>query len=298
MDQVVSLAEIRSLRPEWLAIAQGLVDRLVTQRRVDAVADIGEALPMMIFPDLIGVPSEGRELLPLYGAAVFNAFGPQNAIFEKGNAAAAEATQWVSEACKRENLAPDGWGAAVFKAADRGECSEEEAERLVRSFLSAGVDTTINGISQLILGLAGDPSQWQLLREDPKKARRAFEESLRWDSTAQTFFRTTTKEVEIGGVTLPEGAKVLLFLGAANRDPRHWTAPDRFDVTRRTSGHVGFGFGIHQCLGQMVARQESEVLLEALIPRVKSITMCGQPVRRLNNTLHALESLPIDLEPA
>lgn len=88
-----------------------------------------------------------------------------------------------------------------------------------------------------------------------------------------------------------------LFLAAANRDPRKWPDAERFDITRAASGHVGFGFGIHQCLGQMVARLEAEAVLGALIPRVRSIRLAGVPERRLNNTLHALATLPVEIEP-
>jgi cytochrome P450 len=88
---------------------------------------------------------------------------------------------------------------------------------------------------------------------------------------------------------------VILFLASANRDPRHWERAEAFDVTRSSSGHVGFGFGIHQCLGQMVARMEAEALLKAMILRVRDIRLAGKPVRRLNNTLHALASLPLQL---
>lgn len=298
MNKVVSLTALKALRPTWAARAEELAERLVEKRRFDAVAELGEAYPMLIFPDTIGIPQEGREKLLAYAAAVFNAFGPRNAIFDRGNEAAGDALAWVANACKRENLTPGGWGMAVYEAADAGGCSQDEAERLVRSFLSAGVDTTVNGISHMMLGFASAPEQWDRLRAEPGLARKAFEESLRWDSTVQTFFRTTTRAVEAAGVTIPEGSKVLLFLAAANRDPRKWDDPGRFDITRGVSGHVGFGFGIHQCLGQMVARLEGELVLEALIPRVKSIRLAGEPKRRLNNTLHAIESLPVEIEPA
>jgi cytochrome P450 len=135
------------------------------------------------------------------------------------------------------------------------------------------------------------------LRERPALARGVFDESLRWDSTVQTFFRTTTCDATVSGVNIPEGSKVLLFLAAANRDPRHWTNPERFDIERKNLGHVGFGFGLHQCLGQMVARQEAELVLNALLTRVRSIRLVGQVTRRLNNTLHAIESLPIEVNP-
>lgn len=298
MNKIVSLKTLKDIRPRWRERAEALADRLVAQRRFDAVRDLGEVYPMLVFPDTIGVPEEGRDQLLIYAAAVFNAFGPRNAIFEAGEAAAGTAAQWVANACKRENLAPGSWGSAVFEAADAGDCTPEEAERLVRSFLSAGVDTTVNGIGHLMLALATHPEQLELLRAQPNLGKRAFEESLRWDSTVQTFFRTTTRDVEVAGHAIPEGSKVLLFLAAANRDPRRWDDPDRFDIMRPTSGHVGFGFGIHQCLGQMVARQEAELVLEALVPRIKSMRLTGTPERRLNNTLHAVASIPVEVEPA
>jgi cytochrome P450 len=298
MNRIVSLRALKDLRPVWQRKAETLVDNLIERRRFDAVKDLAEAFPMSIFPDTIGLKDEGREHLIDYATIVFNAFGPRNDVFEEGNRGKEAAIGWVADACKRRNLKPGGWGMAVYEAADRGECSEEEAERLVRSFLSAGVDTTVNGIAHLVLALATYPEEFGKLRADAKLALKAFEESLRWDSTVQTFFRTACREVEVAGVRIPEGSKVLLFLAAANRDPRHWPDPERFNLDRQTSGHVGFGFGIHQCLGQMVARLEGELIACALAERVSSIRLAGRPVRRLNNTLHAIESLPVAVEPA
>lgn len=298
MNRIVSLSALRALRPVWSAHAEALIERLVRKRRFDAVKELSEQYPMLVFPDTIGVPHEGREQLLVYGAATFNAFGPRNAIFERGNARAADAIAWVAWACKRENLTPGGWGMAVFEAADAGACTSEEAERLVRSFLSAGVDTTVNGIAHLVLALASSPDAFQQVRADRSLMKPAFDESLRWDSTVQTFFRTTTREVSVAGVDIPAGSKVLLFLAAANRDPRKWEQPERFIPSRKTSGHVAFGYGIHQCLGQMVARLEGELVLSALLSRVASLRLVGAPMRRLNNTLHAIESLPVEVEAA
>ena len=298
VNRIVSLQALKALRPTWEERAEALVDRLVERRAFDAVTELAEAYPMLVFPDTIGVPDEGREQLLLYAAATFNAFGPRNAIFERGNAVAVDATAWVARACKRDNLARGGWGMKLYEAADEGACTSEEAERLVRSFLSAGVDTTVNGIGHLVLAFATFHGEWDKIRARPDLANRAFDESLRWDSTVQTFFRTTTSDVQTGGVTVPEGAKVLLLHAAANRDPRRWDNPDDFQVERVASGHVGFGFGIHQCLGQMVPRLEAELVLNALLKRVESIRLAGPPVRRLNNTLHALASLPVEIVPA
>ena len=297
MNRIASLLALKAVRDDWQAKADALVEALAARRRFDAVTDLAEVFPMLVFPDLIGLRQDGRENLLPYAAAVFNAFGPRNAVFEEGNAAAADATAWVAQACKRENLVDGGWGMQVYAAADRGDCTQAEAERLVRSFLTAGVDTTVNGIGNMLRAFALHPEQWAAVRAVPALAKRAFEESLRWDSTVQTFFRTAARDVEVAGTTIPEGSKVLLFLAAANRDPRKWEDAARFDVRRVASGHVGFGFGIHQCLGQMVARAEAEVVLGAMLPRIATIRAVGDPVRRLNNTLHALASMPVEIEP-
>jgi cytochrome P450 len=297
MNKIVSLSALRAQRAHWQATADSLVRELVKKGSFDAVSELSEAFPMQVFPDTIGLQHQGREHLLTYANTVFNAFGPRNRIFEAGQREAEAAIAWVTEACQRENLAPGGWGMAVFESADRGDCSESEAERLVRSFLSAGVDTTVNGIGHMLLAFASHPDAWRQVQRERGLARTVFDESLRWDSTVQTFFRTTTREVDVAGQRIPEGSKVLLFLASANRDPRYWSQPDQFDPARKNAGHVGFGFGIHQCLGQMVARQEAEVVLSALLATVGSLRLIGPATRRLNNTIHALHSLPVEVTP-
>ena len=122
----------------------------------------------------------------------------------------------------------------------------------------------MSGIGAAVYCLARFPEQFDRLRADPSLARQAFEEAVRYETPVQTFFRTTTRPVEIGGIAVAEGEKVLMFLGAANRDPRHWERPNDYDITRTTVGHVGFGSGSHQCVGQLLARLEGGCLLSAL----------------------------------
>jgi cytochrome P450 len=136
-----------------------------------------------------------------------------------------------------------------------------------------------------------------LLRADPALAGPAFEESLRYASPVQTFFRTTTRDVTVAGVTIGAGEKVLLFLAAANRDPRRWDQPDRYDLRRKATGHVAFGFGVHACVGAAMARLEGEVLLAALARQASAIELAGPPRRRLNNTLSGFAGLPLSLRP-
>jgi len=156
----------------------------------------------------------------------------------------------------------------------------------------------VNGFANAILAFATFPGEWQRLRADRSLLKPAFDEVLRWESPVQTFFRTTTRAVEVAGVRVPEGAKVLLFLGAANRDPRKWQEPERFDVTRKPMGHVALGSGIHVCVGQLVARLEAEVLFEALADRVQAFELLGEPRRKLNNTLRCLAQLEVRLRAA
>jgi cytochrome P450 len=297
MSRIVSLNALKELRPQWQEKAQDLVASLVEKGSFDAATDLAEVFPMRVFPDTIGLMDEGRENLIDYATIVFNAFGPRNQILEDSMAGKQGAIDWVEAACKRENLKPGGWGMAVYEAAEEAGMPADYAPRLVRSFLTAGVDTTVNGIAHLMLAFGRYPQEFAKLRADPRLATRAFEESLRWESTVQTFFRTVTRDVEVDGAPIPEGSKVLLFLAAANRDPRKWDKADDFVIERPAGGHVGFGFGIHQCLGQMVARLEGELIAAEFARQARSIRLAGEPVRRINNTLRAMASLPVEVEP-
>ncbi|MGL6062901.1 MAG: cytochrome P450, partial [Bradyrhizobium sp.] len=137
------------------------------------------------------------------------------------------------------------------------------------------------------------PDQWAILAAKPSLARAAFDETLRYDSAAPYVFRTTPHETEIAGVRIGKHEKVLLLLASANRDETRWERPDQLDITRRVAGHIGFGTGIHGCVGQMVARLEGEAVLSALANRVASIEITGEAVYRDSSGLRALSSLPV-----
>ncbi|MFK8052430.1 MAG: cytochrome P450 [Woeseiaceae bacterium] len=293
--KVLSKPALQSLGNGFKKTADKLIDRLVDTGEIDAVQEIAEAFPLSVFPDAIGLRKDGRENLLPYGNMAFNAFGPRNELFEKSFTNAQPVVQWITDQCQRHALASDGIGAQIYNAADEGTITEQEAGLLVRSLLTAGLDTTIFGIGAMLYCVASSPDQWDKLREDPKLIRGAFEEALRFVSPVQTFMRTTTRAVDIDGVEISEGKKVVLFLASANRDPRQWDDPDRFDVTRRTLGHVGFGHGIHVCVGQMLARLEAQALLTSLVEKVSRIELLGKPTWRLNNTLHGVDRLPIRL---
>jgi cytochrome P450 len=297
LTRILSPAAIKILRDTFEREAESLIARLVEQGEFDGVADLAEAYPLKVFPDAVGISEEGRENLLPYGTMVFNSFGPRNDLFNKATANAGPVRDWIMSRCSRAALAQGGLGLQIFAAVDAGELTEDEAGMLVRSFLSAGIDTTVYGLGNALYCMARYPEQWRTLREKPNLIRGAFEEVLRFEAPVQTFFRTTTRPVEVAGVQLGEGEKVLLFLAAANRDPRRWDRPDTFDVTRRAAGHMTFGTGIHGCVGQAVARLETEAILTALASRVASFELTGEPEWRLNNTLRGFDTLPLRVVP-
>jgi len=294
LQKVLGPRALRRLHDGWAADAEALVDEVLTRGTTfDAVGALAATFPLRVFPDAVGIPQEGRENLLPYGDHAFNAFGPANDLVAKGAPRVAELSAWVNAQCRRDVLAPTGFGADIWAASDRGDITPEQAPLAVRSLLTAGVDTTVHGISAVLYSFATNPGQWQRLREDPSLARVAFDEAVRWESPVQTFFRTATTDVRVGDVVIPEGHKILMFLAAANRDPRRWADPDAFDLSRDPSGHVGFGMGIHQCVGQHVARLEAATLVTALARRVRTIELDGPTVRHHNNTLRAWESIPV-----
>ena len=298
LSRVLSAGAMRALRDRFQADADEMVAELVARGTFDAVPDLAEAYPLRVFPDAVGMPRENRRHLLPYGNMVFNSFGPHNAFFQDAVQDAAPVLQWVQAQSQRENLSATGFGAEIHAAADAGELTAEEAPQVVRSLLTAGVDTTVSGLGAALLCLATHPEQFQALRANPALARAAFEEAVRFETPVQTFFRTTTRPVELAGSELEEGRKVLVFMGAANRDPRRWDRPDSYDVARPTAGHVGWGVGIHACVGMLLARLEGECVLAALARQAASLELAGEPVRRCNNTLRGLISLPLRAVPA
>jgi cytochrome P450 len=297
LTKVLGPRALHRLREGWAADAEALVDEVLAGgREFEAVGSLTGVFPLRVFPDAVGIPEGGRENLLPYGDHAFNAFGPNNDLMAKGTPRVAELSAWVNAQCERDVLTDDGFGAQIWAASDRGDITAEQAPLIVRSLLTAGVDTTVHGLSAVLYAFATNPDQWQRLREQPELARVAFDEAVRWESPVQTFFRTATVDVRVGDHVVPEGKKILMFLASANRDPRRWDDPDAFDLSRDPSGHVGFGMGIHQCAGQHVARLESEALITALARRVRSIELAGPTKRHHNNTLRAWESIPVRVE--
>jgi cytochrome P450 len=246
-----------------------------------------------VLPDLLGIPVPGREHLYAFGNMVWATMGPMNDLFHAAMVDTGPVIEWATNCCSRENLESDGLGMQMFLAADRGEITHDEAKLLVGILLSAAADTTIITLANAIRAFAIFPDQYQLVRANPSLARAAFEESLRWDSPSRMAGRIAMRTVEIDGVTIPRGERCGLMFAAANRDPRKWSDPDRFDVQRDNRGHVGWGYGVHSCVGRVLAGLEADALLGAVVKHIERFEPAGEPEPWMTTIGHGPEKLPV-----
>jgi cytochrome P450 len=260
---------------------------------IDAVADITAPFVHTVLPDVIGMPDKGRENMSAFGHAVWATMGPMNELFAEAVEGSEPLIEWATWACSRENLAPGGLGMMMYEAADRGEISEQDALLLTLTMLSAGADTTVLTMATAIRAFCQFPDQWTLLRKDPSLLRNAFDESLRWDSPSRMAGRIAMKDVEVEGVTIPAGTRCGLMFAAANRDPRKWPDPERFDITRDLRGQLGWGYGVHSCVGRTLAQLEADALFGALIKHVERWEAAGDPEWWITTIGHGPVKLPV-----
>lgn len=298
LQKILSPIVVRQWREEFEKHAETVAERVLDQRDLDGVTQISEAFVLGVFPRVLGIDVPPERLI-ITGELNFNQMGPNNERLQRALKRAEPILQWYTDQLQRERMLPGGFGEKIFEAEDRGEFAPGKAALHLRSFFRAGVDTTIAGIGHTLRLLAANPQQYALLHADPAKARNAFEEGIRMESPAMVLFRTTVGEVELSGTRLKADTKVAYYPGAANRDPRKWQDPDRYDITRDVAGiHRAFGHGAHVCIGQMIARLEAECILGAIARRARSIELAGTPTIRPVNTLRTLDTLPLRITPA
>ena len=297
MARVLSPKIMKTLSNLFLDIAEQVVDDIISKGSIEVVSELAEVYPTSVFPKAVGMKDVNARYLVDYGAMVFNGTGPDNEIRRHSMAEAGQIVPWITSACARERLTGDGLGAMIYEAADNGDITHDEAAMLVRSFLSAGVDTTVTGIGSALWCLSQNPQEWEKLKADPGLCRPAFEEVLRYTSPVHTFCRTAGCDTQIGEFPVAEGSKVLCVLGAANMDPEKWGDPENFRIDRRPVGHVAFGAGIHGCVGQNLARAELEALLSVMLKKVDRIEPNGEAIWRPGNSIRSLDKLPLKLVP-
>jgi cytochrome P450 len=296
---------IESWRGMVERIVEGLVDDALARRHVDLATLACAPLPIMAIASVMGIPSEDHAEFKQWSDGVVEGFK----LADEANLNA-ESTERILASIRslhayfhalfeaRRQQPRDDLVSTLMTPKDGEALSADELFWFCFLLLVAGNETTTNLLGNLLLALLSEPSQLAQLRQRPELIPSAVEEGLRYDPPLQGFFRTATAPYRVASTDIPEGERVLLLFAAANRDPRQWTEPDRFDVTRQPGDHLAFGSGIHFCLGAPLARLEVASFLRHLLDRTRSIELAGDVVRTRNPTIRGVEQLPVELIPA
>jgi cytochrome P450 len=291
----LSATALKSLRDEITQKAEQLVEELVVRKRFCAVADLAAPIPVEIVASAVGLPEDGHERMLTWGEHLFNCFGPLNDRNRKSFPVLDEMMDYATTQAIRGKLRPGGWAEALIDAVDRGEVDEAACPAMMIDYMGPSLDTTISGIGNGVWLFANHPAQWDRVRESPSLVPAAVNEILRMEAPIQGFSRLVTRDYQMDEVTLPAGARAIVFYGAANRDERKFPDPDRFDVTRHALDNLAFGSGPHACVGYHLAKLEMCAIFNALAARVRQFHIEEQ-VRNVNNVLRCFKTLIVSVE--
>ncbi|MBW3573831.1 MAG: cytochrome P450 [Actinobacteria bacterium] len=292
---------VEALRPHIVRLCDELLEPMSGE--VDVMATLAFPLPVTVIGEMLGVPRADRpqfQRLVRASAAALEPFVSPELL-----AAANEATLEMEDyfrhlvADRRRNLGSDLLSKLILAEDDGDQLSEAELLSTAILLFAAGFETTTNLIGNGLLALLRNPDQLQRLRDDRGLLAPGVDELLRYDSPVQVNGRIAGEAIEIDGHTFPGGSTVLVLQGAANRDPRRFSDPDRLDVGRSEGASMSFGSGIHFCLGAALARVEGQVVFGRLLERFGHIELLDdQPRYRDSITLRGLAELPVRLTPA
>jgi len=285
-------ARLTELRQRLFELADAQVDHLVEKKDFDAATDLAQYLPVTVVSELVGLPEEGRERMLIWSNAVFNSFGPRGLDLTETSIPIMEEMVTYARGCTYDRVKPGSWVAKLYEAAAAGELRPEQVGPVMGDYLGPSLDTTILATGSAIALFAQNPDQWTKLRENPSQIPNAINEAIRLEGPAQGFTRVLTDDFTLGDQSLNKGDRVLMLFASANRDERHWDDPERFDISRRANEQVGFGHGIHMCMGANLARMEMAALLTALVKRVERFEL-HEAVRLKNNVLRGYTSLKV-----
>ncbi len=278
-------------------LAVDVVETALKRGEVDGVGDLASALPHAVVPDLVGWPRDDRGRLLAWGAATFDVLGPLNKQCVRSAPASLQMLRFARRVVRNRSVIEGSMTHELLAAADAGKLSHAECAPLMIDYIAPSLDTTISAISSALHLFATHHEQWQILKSDPSLIPNAVNEVIRFESPLRAFARHTRVGTDVAGVTIPEGARVLVVYASANRDEREWENPDTFDIRRDANRHLGFGQGAHACAGQSLARLETSAMLRALVDRVDRIEPTAEPTWAINNIIRRHEHLPLKLIP-
>jgi cytochrome P450 len=281
-------------------LARELSTSFAPGARVDVIEEFAAKLPMAVISVMLGVPREDQDELRSWSDAMLHREEGSAELTRAGIDGATRLYGYFGDVIANRRRTPSEDLVGALVAAHEGDRTLSHAEVLGFCFLLliAGNETTTKLIGNAIFWLAAFPDQRARLLADPSLIPAAVEETLRFDTSTQALARVLTRDVELHGVTLPTGRKGLLLFGSANRDERRWDEPDVFDIDRNPAGHLAFGHGVHHCLGAPLARLETRVALEILLPVLGEYRVDRTDAVRVHSgNVRGFARLPVEVAP-
>jgi cytochrome P450 len=293
---------VESLRERTHEVVDELLDAAIETGAVDLLESFAHPLPVRIICDLLGVPLEDQGRFRGWSASLARGLDPdflltQEIIDQRIDAVGQFAAYFFELLAERRRAPGDDLLSRLVVVEDEGSMlTEAELLSTCILLLVAGHETTVNLIAGGTLALLQNPEQLQRFRSDPDLARAGVEEMLRYVSPVQLTGRSMLEDIEVGGVTLQKGDFAMLLVASGNHDPDEFEDPEVFDVGRSPNNHLGFGFGIHHCLGAPLARMETQVALSALTRRAPDLALTDERiVYKTNVVLRGMEALPVSM---
>jgi cytochrome P450 len=252
-------------------VVNELIDTFVDSGRADLVRTLTFNFPVQVIARILGLPRSDYQIFQRWALELTSV----SANWDRGVAASVALRDYFAEVMTERRAEPgDDLISDLVRAEVDGEhLTDEEIYSFLRLILPAGVETTYRASGSLLYALLHDQTQFDALYQDRSLFPQAFEEALRWEPPVTVILRRATRDTELAGVKVEKGADIGLMIGAANRDERKYTDPDRYDMFRQQRQHVGFGFGVHVCLGMHLARMESRVAMNTLFDRLGPFTL-------------------------
>lgn len=302
VSRVFTPRRVADLEPSIRALSTKYLDPIAGEGHCDLIGDYSAKLPMDVISTMLGVPPADQDMLRGWTDDMIHREEGQPEVTEQGIEAAAQLYRYLCEmvTAKRAHPGDDLTSALLDASLDGQQLTDRDVVGFLLLLIIAGNETTTKLIGNAIYWLWRNPAERQKLLDDPTRIPDAVEETLRYEGSTQLMARTLTRDHELHGVTMQEGRKVLLLLGSANRDPRVWDRPDVFDIDREgLHRHLGFGHGIHVCLGAALARLEMRIALEHIHERLLDYEVDEAAMERVHSgNVRGYARMPLTFRPA
>jgi pimeloyl-[acyl-carrier protein] synthase len=289
---------VERMRPRIQEIVDELLDKVRHKGSMDIVADLASPLSVTVISKLLGIPKEAQQQLHQWVNVLSRILDPLVSLqeYEAMNKATEEIQEYLRTLIAEREKDPQADLISNLIAAkeQNDTLSQKELLAICTLLFAAGEETTGNTIGNGMLALLQHPNQMEQLKREPTKIQSAVEEIIRYDSAIQMLTRIATDNLEIGNRTIKAGEKIVLCLGAANRDPAQFSEPDEFNINREPNQHVAFADGIHYCLGAALARVEAQIAINTLIQKFSDLQLTSNKLEwKKSIVIRGLKALPI-----